>query len=544
MALTIKYQVRGVVLMAVLLASVQTSRAATVQLPKTGQTLCYDTAGAVIDCVGTGQDGEIQAGVAWPDPRFTDNGDGTVTDHVTGLIWLKDAGCVAVGVSWTNGLGAARDLHSGQCGLTDGSVAGDWRMPNTAEMESLIDISQADPALPAVSPFFDIQYGYWTSTTLPVATMNAEWIPLDTGMLLGKDKTQFGSVWPVRGVSTVLPKTGENACWDAGGVVVPCAGTGQDADKLNGVDWPAPRFIDNGLGTVADRLTGLVWLKNADCFGETATQLDALTSVKTLANGTCELLDGSVAGDWRLPNRKELRSLVNYSQTDGSAWLNGQGFVNATNGYYWSSDSYPKGVNLIWTPTADPNLGDKWMVRTIGGTGLSNYVKAMVPAEPQRVIAVRGRLTPQVTWTDPAAIGAGTALTATQLNATANVNGNFSYTPALGTVLSAGAGQTLSVTFSPLDEDNYAPVTKTVHLDVTPTTSGALLGDTTGDGQVDVADAQLALYFAIGAATPSAAELARGDVGPLVGGSPAADGKIDLSDALLILEKVVGLASW
>src|SRR3989338_10110057 len=48
--------------------------AGTIQLPKTGQTKCYDTVGAEIDCKGTGQDGEIQAGVAWPDPRFTDNG--------------------------------------------------------------------------------------------------------------------------------------------------------------------------------------------------------------------------------------------------------------------------------------------------------------------------------------------------------------------------------------------------------------------------------------------------------------------------------------
>ena len=41
-------------------------------------------------CKGTGQDGEIQAGVPWPNPRFTDNEDGTVTDHLTGLIWLKN----------------------------------------------------------------------------------------------------------------------------------------------------------------------------------------------------------------------------------------------------------------------------------------------------------------------------------------------------------------------------------------------------------------------------------------------------------------------
>ena len=69
------------------------SHAATVQLPKTGQTTCYGgTSGAtVIPCTGTGQDGELQTGLAWPNPRFTDNGDQSVTDNLTGLIWTKDA---------------------------------------------------------------------------------------------------------------------------------------------------------------------------------------------------------------------------------------------------------------------------------------------------------------------------------------------------------------------------------------------------------------------------------------------------------------------
>ena len=59
-------------------------------IPKTGQFLCYDNEGNVIDCAGTGQDGDLQMGRASPDPRFTDNGDGTVTDNLTGLIWLQE----------------------------------------------------------------------------------------------------------------------------------------------------------------------------------------------------------------------------------------------------------------------------------------------------------------------------------------------------------------------------------------------------------------------------------------------------------------------
>ena len=80
----------------------------TVNLPKTGQTTCRE-AGNIIDCAGTGQDGEIQAGVEWPFPRFTDNGDGTVTDNLTGLMWLKDAGCI-VNVTWQGALDAVAKL--------------------------------------------------------------------------------------------------------------------------------------------------------------------------------------------------------------------------------------------------------------------------------------------------------------------------------------------------------------------------------------------------------------------------------------------------
>ena len=66
------------------------------RVPQTGQTKCYDNVGQEIDCEDTGQDGDFQAGVEWPVPRFTDNADGTVTDNLTGLIWLKNANCPKV----------------------------------------------------------------------------------------------------------------------------------------------------------------------------------------------------------------------------------------------------------------------------------------------------------------------------------------------------------------------------------------------------------------------------------------------------------------
>ncbi|MBI5180834.1 MAG: DUF1566 domain-containing protein, partial [Nitrospirae bacterium] len=65
--------------------------AAPADLPKTGQTTCYDAAGAVVACANTGQDGDLKKGVTWPSPRFTVDGTGDcVTDNLTGLMWVKN----------------------------------------------------------------------------------------------------------------------------------------------------------------------------------------------------------------------------------------------------------------------------------------------------------------------------------------------------------------------------------------------------------------------------------------------------------------------
>jgi hypothetical protein len=76
------------------------------------------------------------------------------------------------------------------------------------------------------------------------------------------------------------------------------------------------------------------------------------------------------------------------------------------------------------------------------------------------------QVTPTITWSVPAAITFGSALSSTQLDATANVPGTFVYSPAAGTVLQAGAGQTLSVTFTPADTTNYTTATATTTITV------------------------------------------------------------------------------
>ena len=79
------------------------------------------------------------------------------------------------------------------------------------------------------------------------------------------------------------------------------------------------------------------------------------------------------------------------------------------------------------------------------------------------------QVTPSITWTAPAAITYGTALSATQLDATSTIAGSFTYTPASGTVLTAGT-QTLSVTLTPTDTTDYTTATKTVSLTVNKAT--------------------------------------------------------------------------
>ena len=185
--------------------TVQTEAAGVGQAPvsDSGQRTCYDPSGdttSIIACGGTGQDGEVQAGADWPAPRFVDNQDGSVTDRLTGLTWLKDAGCLG-----PNDLNAALLSASitadGTCNLSDGSSPGDWRLPNIRELLSLVDYSQASPALPPGHPFVNtLAEFYWSSTTFaPLAT--AAW-----GLFLagGNDGTRFkhddtGRIWPVRG---------------------------------------------------------------------------------------------------------------------------------------------------------------------------------------------------------------------------------------------------------------------------------------------------------------------------------------------------------
>ena len=176
---------------------------------KTGQTLCYDVGGYPTSCSGTpGQDGNKLKGVTWPDPRFTENFNGTVTDNLTGLIWLQKADYNSTTsttgtADWANALSFCNALENGQCGLSDGSSAGDWRLPNVKELQSLIDFSQYNPALPSGHPFTGVPTSgavYWSSTTGANNTGYAWIIDMNNGVVHASDpKATSSYVWPVRG---------------------------------------------------------------------------------------------------------------------------------------------------------------------------------------------------------------------------------------------------------------------------------------------------------------------------------------------------------
>lgn len=163
-------------------------------VPKTGQTVSYEQ----------DDDGDLEKGVTWPNPRFTDNGDGTVTDNLTGLIWLKDANCSDLRFpppqEWYYALWIARELASGACGLTDGSNAGDWRLPNVKELQSLIDFGNYNPALPSGHPFINVQSdNYWSSTSYTYFEADMWYVSLNTGYVGKIQYIHFNYVWPVRG---------------------------------------------------------------------------------------------------------------------------------------------------------------------------------------------------------------------------------------------------------------------------------------------------------------------------------------------------------
>jgi hypothetical protein len=324
-----------------------------IQLPRTGQTTCYSITGTLIDCLTTGQDGEYQKGAAWPNPRFISDVDECLTDTLTGLMWDRDANRPNIGKTWSEALAYVAGINSGGglCGFHD------WRLPNVNEIQTLVNSEPGnnDGWLASQGFVHVSKDGYWTSTTHTARDYKsmAFYILMRQRYIQTDAKSNYRLTWPVRTDPTVTPisqpaRTGQILCYSSSGAQVACAGTGQDGDTQAGAVPPASRF-SAGSGAaaecVSDRFTTLMWSKDANLGHGVVTWQQAMDLVKTINAGT------GLCGfrDWRLPNRVELSSLLDYSQYS-NVLPKPNPFTNVFPDSYWTStaSTYQYGVDAAW----------------------------------------------------------------------------------------------------------------------------------------------------------------------------------------------------
>ncbi len=258
----------------------------------TGQSNCYDDLGNQITCPATGtafhgQDAQHQGLM----PQYVDNGDDTVSDQVTGLMWQQTP-------AWSITYAAA---VAGAGSVTTGGHD-DWRLPTIKELYSLIDFdgvtgtsaAQSTPYLDTT--YFDFEYGdtsagerfidaqYASSTEYVWTTMNG-------------DDTVFGVNFAdgrIKGYGIVAPGGGDKT-FDVRYVR---AGAGYGVND----------YLASGDGTVTDRASNLMWSQADSAFG--MNWQEALAWVE---GRNAESYLGH--DDWRLPEAKELQSIIDYSRS-------------------------------------------------------------------------------------------------------------------------------------------------------------------------------------------------------------------------------------
>ena len=267
---------------------------------QTGLKGCYDASGREVPCAGSFQDGDLRLGEPLPEKRF-ETDDLVVHDRSTGLAWTRSANPFDFPLSWPEALEAVWALNEeGFGGYSD------WRLPNRRELRSLVWHGMSRPILPADHPFSEVkQTWYWTSTSSAMYPACAWYLHLEGGRMFWGRKDQYFLVWPVRGKSSVLPRTGQVRCFDQGGKEIPCAGQRQDGALRTGAQWPEPRFARHVAG-ILDRLTHLVWHEDALIGEEPCLWQEALDRIAGLRER-----EGI---PWHLPNINELESLVDASR--------------------------------------------------------------------------------------------------------------------------------------------------------------------------------------------------------------------------------------
>lgn len=492
-----------------------------VELPRTGQTTCYDDNGNGVVCAGTAQDGEVQAGVAWPSPRFTPGTGGEsdcMIDNLTGLMWPKDGNLPNGAMTWEDAIDYPKPLSL--CGHSD------WRLPNINELESLVNASEPSSANWLYTQgFANVQSGmlgsYWSSSTCADNTDYAWNGYLGYGTLTRDAKVNSHFVWPVR--SAESGAYGNAFTWRTGQTV--SYQPGDDGDLEQGTSWPSPRFIDGDNGEVTDNLTGLVWTKDANAPGPSACNPNELKNRQGALDHVKCLNAQNYLGhrDWRLPNRKELRSIFDYSQNN-PALPSGHPFVNFQFFYYWSSSTY----------IGFATQGSEWVVGPIGN--LEGLVKS---ANYLGVWPVRGgQVRPIITLTI-AQTGQGSgSVTSDPGTVTWNgTNGFASYYYSIPVTLTAqpNAGSIFSG-WSGAGCQGTGTCTANLNSDTTVTATFERepvgKGDINYDGQLNLIDAVLALQVIAGI-SPQQTVYKDADVN--------GDAEIGFAEVIFILQKTSGL---
>jgi len=270
----------------------------------TGQTFCADVSGARIPCAGSGQDAETAPGIPSGADRFRVRSE-AVLDAATGLTWLRDANAPGFPLAWQEAFDFIEDMNAKGLAGHD-----DWRLPDRRELFSLVSFDAHSPALPPGHPFENVFSGwYWTATDSAMHAAQAWHVHFMGGRMFWGTKTGYELVWPVRGMTGVLPAV-------------------SPASPL-GVPWPESRFLAEG-DAVRDALTGLAWTRSADLAPGPVDWEAAFAVAARLNRDRHAGLDG-----WRLPTIRELESLTDAS-AHTPALCPGHPFTD-TREAYWSS---------------------------------------------------------------------------------------------------------------------------------------------------------------------------------------------------------------
>jgi hypothetical protein len=308
--------------------------AADFSIVDTGQNGCYDNAGFEIDCPSSGEAYFGQdAQHAGAQPAYKDNGDGTITDLNTGLIWVKSPDLVTKS-TWEQAMDGAASCTVG--GYTD------WRLPNIKELYSLmnfegwtgVDAGSSNPFID--TDYFDFAYGQIENGERFIDAQYCSSTEYVSTTMMG-DHTVFGVNFAdgrIKGYGTRMPNGSEKYFY---------------VRFVRGdPDYGVNDFIDNGDGTITDRAAGLMWSRSDSGRGMVWEDGLAWVEEKNLENHLGY-------SDWRLPNAKELQSIVDYTRSPDTSSspsidsvFHSTSIVNAGGQtdfpFYWCSTTHLEGV--------------------------------------------------------------------------------------------------------------------------------------------------------------------------------------------------------